>query len=112
MQHGRHLPVHLPGVAEARRGVVEKEHEHLALPDGLALEFLYDRLPVKGKINEDSAQVVTSIFHWFVEDGLTLRGIASRLMAQAVPTARGSGHWYPSVIRKILDLRSDPRCRE
>ncbi len=29
-----------------RRGVaLESEHEHLALPDGLALEFLDDRLP-------------------------------------------------------------------
>ncbi len=46
MQDRRDQPVHLPGVAEVRRGVaLESEHEHLALPDGLVLEFLYDRLP-------------------------------------------------------------------
>lgn len=60
------------------------------------------------EINEDNARVVTSIFHLFAEDGLTLRGIAVRLMSQAVPTAKGSAHWYPSVVRRIL---SNPAYR-
>ena len=59
-------------------------------------------------INDDSARVVRDIYHWFVEDGLTLRGIASRLMSSGVPTARGATHWYPSVVRKIL---SNPAYR-
>lgn len=60
------------------------------------------------QVNEDNARVIRNIFHWFAEDGLTLRGIAARLMSQAVPTARGSSHWYPSVVRQIL---SNPAYR-
>ncbi|MDA1279428.1 MAG: recombinase family protein [Chloroflexi bacterium] len=67
-----------------------------------------DRSRATLEVNEDNAQVVRSIYRWFVEDGLTLRGIAARLTSQVVPTARGAAHWYPSVIRKIL---SNPAYR-
>ncbi len=53
-------------------------------------------------INEDNAQVIRSIYHWFVEDGFTLRGIAARLQDQGILTATKSVRWYPSVIRKIV----------
>ena len=53
-------------------------------------------------INEDNAEIVRNIYQWFVEDGMTLRGIAARLQEQGILTATRSTRWYPSVVRKIL----------
>ena len=53
-------------------------------------------------INDDNAQLVRSIYRWFVEEGMTIRSIAGRLQDQGILTATKSTRWYPSVIRKIL----------
>lgn len=52
--------------------------------------------------DEETAPVLASIFRWFTEEGMTLRGIAARLQEQRVATARGSAHWYASVVRQML----------
>lgn len=45
VQHSRNFAVHLPGVAEMRRGVTaDAEHQHLTLPDRLVPEHLHDML--------------------------------------------------------------------
>ena len=53
-------------------------------------------------INEYNAQAVRNIYGWFIEDGLTLRGIATRLQDEGILTATKSNRWYPSVIRRII----------
>lgn|GEM_PF-1616374 len=53
-------------------------------------------------INEDNAQTVRNIYQWFIDGGLTLRGIATRLQDEGILTATKSDRWYPSVVRKIV----------
>jgi site-specific DNA recombinase len=45
---------------------------------------------------------VRQIFTWYIEDGLTLYGIAQRLIDRGIPTPSGRQYWNPSSVRKIL----------
>ena len=60
------------------------------------------RDPAGLQIDEDAAHVVRQIFTWYIEDGLTLYGIAQRLIDRGVPTPTGRLYWNPSSVRKIL----------
>lgn len=60
------------------------------------------RDPAGVRLDEAEASVVQSIFRWYVEDGLTLYGIARRLTDGRVPTATGRWIWSSSAVRKIL----------
>jgi site-specific DNA recombinase len=49
------------------------------------------------------AAVVRRIFAWYVEDGLSLYGIAQRLTAQGIPSATGRPFWGGSSVGKLLN---------
>src|SRR5215211_4162987 len=55
-------------------------------PYGYRLDPTRPRDPAGVQIDEAAAVVVRQIFAWYVEDGLTLYGIAQRLIAEHVPT--------------------------
>jgi site-specific DNA recombinase len=71
-------------------------------PYGYRLDPLRPRDPAGARVDDAEAAVVRRIFAWYVEDGLTLYGVAQRLIAQQVPTPRGKAFWNPSSVRKIL----------
>jgi site-specific DNA recombinase len=60
------------------------------------------RDPAGLQLDEDAAHVVRQIFTWYIEDGLTLYGIAQRLIDRGIPTPSGRPYWNPSSVRKIL----------
>lgn len=60
------------------------------------------------EVDQETAPIVASIYRWFTEERMTLRGIANRLQQQGVPTAGTAKHWYASVVRKML---SNPAYR-
>ena len=71
-------------------------------PFGYRLDPLRPRDPGGVQIDEAAASVVRQIFAWYVEEGLTLYGIAQRLIAEQVPTPSGRAYWNASSVRKIL----------
>jgi site-specific DNA recombinase len=71
-------------------------------PFGYRLDPPRPRDPDGVQIDEAAAAVVRQIFAWDVEEGLTLYGVAQRLIAEHVPTPRGRAYWNPSSVRKIL----------
>jgi site-specific DNA recombinase len=71
-------------------------------PFGYRLDPLQPRDPAGVQIDEAAAAVVRQIFAWYVEEGLTLYGIAQRLIAEQVPTPSGRAYWNASSVRKIL----------
>jgi site-specific DNA recombinase len=71
-------------------------------PFGYRHDPLRPRDPAGVQIDEDAAHVVRQIFTWYIEDGLTLYGIAQRLIDRGIPTPTGRPYWNPSSVRKIL----------
>ena len=71
-------------------------------PFGYRADPLRPRDPEALQIEEPEAWVVRRIFREYVEEGLSLYGIARRLSDQRVPTARGGAIWSPSTVHKIL----------
>jgi site-specific DNA recombinase len=71
-------------------------------PFGYRLDPLRPRDPAGVQLDEAAAAVVRQIFAWYVEEGLTLYGIAQRLIAEQVPTPSGRAYWNASSVRKIL----------
>jgi site-specific DNA recombinase len=69
---------------------------------GYRQDPLRPRDPGGVQIDEDAAHVVRQIFTWYIEDGLTLYGIARRLIDRGIPTSSGRPYWNPSSVRKIL----------
>lgn len=70
-------------------------------------------------IDEEAAQIVRNIFHWFVNDGMSKQGIVKRLNEQGIPnpaaykrnngqrfnnpsTGKNDGLWNPSTIHRML----------
>jgi site-specific DNA recombinase len=70
-------------------------------PFGYRQDPHYPRDPAGLQIDDQVAGVVRAIFSWYIEDGLTLYGIAQRLIAEGVPTPSGRPFWNPSSVRKI-----------
>jgi site-specific DNA recombinase len=58
-------------------------------PFGYRLDSLRPRDPAGVRIEESEAAVVRRIFAWYIEEGLTLYGIAQRLVAEGIPTPTG-----------------------
>ncbi len=58
-------------------------------------------VPAHYEVNQEEAEVVRSIFQWYVEEGVSLRQIAARLQAQGTPTVRG-GRWDGSRVGHML----------
>jgi site-specific DNA recombinase len=71
-------------------------------PYGYRLDPLRPRDPDGVQVDDDAARVVRQIFAWYVEDGLTLYGVAQRLIGEGVATPSGKPFWNPSSVRKIL----------
>jgi site-specific DNA recombinase len=72
-------------------------------PFGYRLDPLRPRDPAGVQIDESAAAVVRQMFAWYVEEGLTLNGIAQRLIAEQAPTPSGRPYWKASSVRKILN---------
>ncbi|HEU5315870.1 MAG TPA: recombinase family protein, partial [Chloroflexota bacterium] len=75
-------------------------------PYGYCLDPTHPRDPAGVRVDEDAAAVVRRMFAWYVEEGLTLYGVAQRLVTERVPTPSGGPYWNPSSVRKILTNRT------
>jgi site-specific DNA recombinase len=63
----------------------------------------YDLVESKLVINEQEAEFVRKIYHWYVFDNLTLREIGEKLYKMgAIPKRKESRNWSASSIRRIL----------
>ena len=71
-------------------------------PLGYRVDPRAPRDPAGVQVDEAGAAIVRDIYTWYVEDGLTLYGIAQRLSDQHVPTPTGRALWSPATIRKVL----------
>jgi site-specific DNA recombinase len=62
-----------------------------------------DGLPARLVICEEEAAVVRRIFDWHVNEGLTVRSIAIRLIESGVPTPKGkAAQWQTSTLDRLL----------
>jgi DNA invertase Pin-like site-specific DNA recombinase len=64
--------------------------------------YAYDRHSQILKPFEEQAQIVRSIFDWYVIEKLGYQAIANRLTALTIPTPRGKSRWHSEVVRRIL----------
>ena len=71
-------------------------------PFGYRADPLRPRDPEALRIDEGEAWVVRRIFEGYVQEGLSLYGVAQRLTGEGVPTARGKAFWSSSTVHKIL----------
>src|SRR5262245_9733632 len=71
-------------------------------PFGYQLDPHRPRDPAGVRVDERAAAVVRRIFTWYLEEGLTLYGVAQRLTTEQTPTPTGRGCWCASSVRKIL----------
>ena len=68
----------------------------------------YDVEKGRMTVNEDGAEIVRKIYHWYTEERLGTQEIAQRLMNEGFLTVRGNRAWSSSVIVKIL--RNEKYC--
>ena len=54
------------------------------------------------KINDFEAQWVREVFHWLVDEGLSVNGITMRLRSLGVPTPAGSKYWRRQTVFRML----------
>jgi site-specific DNA recombinase len=71
-------------------------------PFGYRADPLRPRDPEALQVEEGQAWVVRRIFEGYVEEGLSLYGIARRLTEEGVPTAKDKAVWSSSTVHKIL----------
>jgi site-specific DNA recombinase len=83
LQAGRMLPFSIP-------------------PFGYRADPLRPRDPEALRVDEGEAMVVRRIFEGYVEEGLSLYGMAKALTEEGVPTSAGKAIWSSSTIHKIL----------
>ena len=68
----------------------------------------YRRLPRQGpiapriEVDEPAAAWVRTIFRWHVDERLSARHMARRLMAQGIPSPTGKRRWGPGTINRLL----------
>ncbi|HZB95805.1 MAG TPA: recombinase family protein [Herpetosiphonaceae bacterium] len=74
----------------------------IRVPLGYQVDPDRPRDPQGLRIDEPAAVIVQQIFAWYLEDGMTLRTIATRLIEAGIATPTGTGHWSGSTIRGIL----------
>jgi site-specific DNA recombinase len=60
------------------------------------------RDPQGVRIEEGEAAVVQQIFHCYVEQSVSLYGLAQSLEMAAIPAPKGQPHWSPASLRGIL----------
>ena len=71
-------------------------------PLGYQVDPPAPRDPAGVRVDEAGAAIVRQVYEWYVEEGLTLYGIAQRLTARPVPTPTRLVLWSPATVRKIL----------
>ena len=59
-------------------------------------------VPAHYKINPDEAEIVKWIFETYLNEKLSIRGVAMELGRRGVATARGGSKWDPATIRGML----------
>ena len=110
------LLVQLQGImAEYERATIAERYRRgklFRLRQGEALcwrvPYGYRRLPRQGplapriEVDEAAAGWVREIFRWHVEERLSARRMARRLMAQGIPSPTGKRRWGPGTINRIL----------
>jgi len=74
-------------------GVVPYGYRKIAASDGL---------PARLVIHEGEAKVVRLIFDWHVNDAVSVRQIAIRLIEAGVPSPRGNTVWQTSTLDRML----------
>jgi site-specific DNA recombinase len=73
------------------------------VPFGYRKAAASDGLPARLVVCEEEAAVVRQIFDWHVNEGLTVRSIAIRLIASGVPTPKGKApQWQTSTLDRLL----------
>lgn len=71
-------------------------------PLGYRVEPRAPRDPAGVRLDEAGAATVRQVSAWYLEEGLTLYGIARRLSDRQAPTPTGRALWSPATVRKIL----------
>ncbi|MEW6546555.1 MAG: recombinase family protein [Bacillota bacterium] len=64
--------------------------------------YRYDPATGRVEVIEHEAQVVRDVFRWFVEEDLSIWGVAQRLNSRGLPTRRGARAWHEAVVRRML----------
>ena len=70
--------------------------------------FGYDYIPGRGegegirRVNEEQAQLVRNIYHWFVEEQLPLDRVVYHLRDLEIPSPSGNPVWHRATIYKML----------
>jgi len=54
------------------------------------------------EINEEQARVVRDIYRWLIEEHLSSRAIAKRLIDSVIPSPQGNKVWHPSVVHHMI----------
>ncbi len=65
--------------------------------------YVYDRQSQNLRPLEEQAEIVRSIFDWYVYEKLGYQAIANRLTSLSIKTPRGKSKWHSEVIRRILN---------
>jgi len=66
----------------------------------------YDRASGKRFVNEDEAKIVRLIFHWLIDEDLTLGRICIRLTDMGIPSPRDTRHWGRSTIGRLVNQQA------
>src|SRR5437870_8046112 len=71
-------------------------------PDGYRSDPEPPRDPTRLRIEEPEARVVRQMCTWYAEEGLSIYGIAARLMQLRIPAPHGGQRWHPATVGGIL----------
>src|SRR2546426_521187 len=71
-------------------------------PYGYRSDPEHPRDPTRLRIEEPEAQVVRQMFTWYAEEGLSIYGMAARLMQLRLPAPHGGQRWHPATVGGIL----------
>lgn len=72
-------------------------------PNGAApYGYLHRKETDELEVFEPEAQWVRSAFHWVAHQHMSVQQVTRRLNELGVPTKRGGGQWYRSVVRDLL----------
>jgi site-specific DNA recombinase len=74
----------------------------IRVPFGYQVDPDRPRDPHGLRVDEPAAVAVQQIFAWYLEERMTLRTIATRLIEAGIATPTGTGHWSGSTVRGIL----------
>jgi len=71
-------------------------------PFGYRSDPEHPRNPASLRVDPYEASVVARMFAWYVEDGGTIRQVATRLTGEGIATPRGQATWNGASVRGIL----------